>query len=220
MNLNVVEVSDLLQIPKSKILKKTGNGEIPAYKINGQYLFSLKELIEWTLINHNYIYTQFVNKALEEFNMNFLTLFERGKLIYDVKNSGNMKEYDSIIQNISIPDSSRLDEIERTLKVKNSLTIASLKTSYGALHPRNPLFCLHKEESISILTFQKPFIIDDTRKSSIDKVFINFNANAARHLLTRLIISYLCQSIDVAVLFEKKKSKVDFINLMKQIFKQ
>lgn len=220
MNLNVSEVSDLIQIPKSKIIKMAVNSQIPTYKINGQYLFSLAELIEWTLINHNYIYPQIVSYALLEFNMNYLTLFERGKIVYDINNSFNTKEYDTIIKNIEIPKSSKIEDIEKSLKVRNSLTIASLKTSYGALHPRNPLFCLHKEESISIVTFQKLFLIDDTRKSSINTVFINFNANAARHLLCRLIISYICQSLDLAVFLEKRKEKDEFIELIKKIIKK
>lgn len=219
MNLSVVDVSDLLSIPKNKILKMAENGTIPTYKINGQFLFSLPELIEWTLINHYYIYPTLVSYALKEFNMNYITLFERGRLIYDIPNSGNPKEYDSIMKNIVIPQSSRIQDIERTLKVRNSLTIACLKTMYGALHPRNPLFCLHREESISILNFQNPFVIDDTRKSTINIVFINFNANAARHLLCRLIISYICQSLDVAVHFEKKRTKEEFVQLVKDIIK-
>ncbi|MCR4422669.1 MAG: helix-turn-helix domain-containing protein [Spirochaetales bacterium] len=217
MNLSVVEVADLLQIPKSKILKLAETSKIPAYKINGQYLFSLSELIEWSLINHNYIFPQMVEHALNEFNMNFIVLFERGNLVYDIVNSISPKEYDNLMKNIAIPQSTRLEDIERTLKVKNSLTIACLKTSYAALHPRNPLFCLHKEESISIVNFQKSFEIDDTRRSKVNTVFINFNANAARHLLCRLIISYLCQSIDMAILLEKKEEKNKFIDLAKQI---
>lgn len=219
MNLSVVDVSDLLVIPKNKILKMAENGTIPTYKINGQFLFSLSELIEWTLINHYYIYPSLVSYALKEFNMNYITLFERGNLLYDVQNSGSPKEYDTIMKNIIIPKSSRLQDIERSLKVRNSLTIACLKTMYGALHPRNPLFCLHREESISILNFKNSFVIDDTRKSTINIVFINFNANAARHLLCRLLISYLCQSLDIAVHFEKKKNKEEFIELVKNIIK-
>ncbi|MEJ5272755.1 MAG: helix-turn-helix domain-containing protein [Spirochaetota bacterium] len=220
MNLNVVEVSELLQIKKSKILKLAENSKIPTYKINGQYLFSLSEIIEWTLINHQFIFPQLIDYALNEFNMNFVILFERGNLVYDVINSGNPKEYDTIMKNIVIPQSARIVEIERSLKVKNSLTIASLKTTYAALHPRNPLFCLHKEESISIVNFQKSFEIDDTRRSIVNTVFINFNANAARHLLCRLLISYLCQSIDMALLLEKKENKDKFIELARQIIKK
>lgn len=220
MNLNVVEVSELLQIKKSKILKLAESSKIPTYKINGQYLFSLSEIIEWTLINHQFIFPQLIDYALNEFNMNFVILFERGNLVYDVINSGNPKEYDTIMKNIVIPQSARIVEIERSLKVKNSLTIASLKTTYAALHPRNPLFCLHKEESISIVNFQKSFEIDDTRRSIVNTVFINFNANAARHLLCRLLISYLCQSIDMALLLEKKENKDKFIELARQIIKK
>lgn len=219
MNLSVVDVSNLLQISKTKILKMAENSQLPNYKINGQYFFSLSELIEWILINHNYIYPQIVSYALDEFNMNYITLFERGNIVYDIENSGSIKEYDSIIKNIQIPQSSRIEDIERTLKVRNSLTIASLKTTYAALHPRNPLFCLHKEESISLLTFKNSFTIDDTRKSIINTVFINFNANAARHLLCRLLISYICQSLDLAVFLEKKGSKIEFIELIKNIIK-
>ncbi|HPC37880.1 MAG TPA: helix-turn-helix domain-containing protein [Exilispira sp.] len=220
MNLNVVEVSELLQIKKSKILKLAESSKIPTYKINGQYLFSLSEIIEWTLINHQFIFPQLIDYALNEFNINFVILFERGNLVYDVINSGNPKEYDTIMKNIVVPKSARIEEIERSLKVKNSLTIASLKTTYAALHPRNPLFCLHKEESISIVNFQKSFEIDDTRRSIVNTVFINFNANAARHLLCRLLISYLCQSIDMALLLEKKEGKDKFIELAKQIIKK
>lgn len=219
MNLSVVDVSNLLQISKTKILKLAENSQLPTYKINGQYFFSLSELIEWILINHNYIYPQIVSYALDEFKMNYITLFERGTIVYDIENSGSIKEYDSIIKNIKIPQSSRIEDIERTLKVRNSLTIASLKTTYAALHPRNPLFCLHKEESISLLTFKKSFIIDDTRKSTINTVFINFNANAARHLLCRMLISYICQSLDLAVFLEKKGSQTEFIELIKNIIK-
>ena len=220
MNLNVVEVSELLQIKKSKILKLAESSKIPTYKINGQYLFSLSEIIEWTLINHQFIFPQLIDYALNEFNINFVILFERGNLVYDVINSGNPKEYDTIMKNIVVPKSARIEEIERSLKVKNSLTLASLKTTYAALHPRNPLFCLHKEESISIVNFQKSFEIDDTRRSIVNTVFINFNANAARHLLCRLLISYLCQSIDMALLLEKKEGKDKFIELAKQIIKK
>lgn len=220
MNLNVVEISELLQIKKSKIIKLAESSKIPTYKINGQYLFSLSEIIEWTLINHQFIFPQLIEYALSEFNMNFVILFERGNLVYDIPNSFNPKEYDTIMKNIVVPQSARIEEIERSLKVKNSLTIASLKTTYAALHPRNPLFCLHKEESISIVNFQKSFEIDDTRRSIVNTVFINFNANAARHLLCRLLISYLCQSIDMALLLEKKEGKDKFIELARQIIKK
>ncbi len=220
MNLNVVEVSELLQIPKNKVVKLADGYQIPNYKINGQYSFSLSELIEWTLINHNYIYSNLIHYALKEFNMNIVSLFERGTIHYDIQNSGNLKEYDNILKFASIPGSARIPDIEKSLKVKNSLTIASLKTNYGALHPRNPLFCFHKEESISILNFKNNFTIDDTRKSSINTIFINFNANAARHLLCRLIISYLCQSIDMALFLEQKKGKEDLITLITQIIKK
>ena len=142
MNLNVIEVSELLQIPKSKIVKLAESYQIPNYKINGQYLFSLSELIEWTLINHNYIYPNLIHYAIKEYNMNFITLFERGNLVYDIQNSGTQKEYENIIKYSLIPQNARIYDIEKSLKVKNSLTIACLKTNYGALHPRNPLLKL------------------------------------------------------------------------------
>lgn len=236
MDLKLKDVADLLNVTETTIQQLLSAGEIPAYKIKDQYLFSRVEIENWVL-NHKLTLT--INEKNADQTKNYLNnksdkalktptkttrrgakqfslyrAIHKGDCLHKVE--GKTKE--EVIRAASKLIAKELqfdaDVITELLLDRENLQPTSLNNGVGIPHPRD--FLLHTTNDVVTIVFpENPIEYGALDGIPVNTLFFLFACQDKNHLHLLAKIAHFCNCPDRVAFLNTKPSKKELLNYVK-----
>jgi len=194
MDLEVEEVSELLNISKEILIQWISEGKIPAYRIKEQYRFNRQEIENWLLRQKQSAMKQTTpsrTKGQDHFNL--YRAIHKGDVITDI--TSDVKEI--VLAQIATRIAPQLkldpDILTEHLLERERLMPTALGHGFGIPHTKD--FLLRSQHDTVVVVFlQKPINYGSLDKESVHTLFFLLACNDRQHLALLSKIAHLVQS--------------------------
>ncbi len=138
MQLNVQEVSQLLNVSDKTIYRWVSQGEIPAYKFKDQYRFNEAEILEWAIIRKINISTNLLD-ASETKNIvtpKLSEVLQNGGIFYRLEGNDSSAAISSLIKSLPILDAPVRQFLLESYIARESLNSTAVGDGIAIPHSR------------------------------------------------------------------------------------
>ena len=236
MDLKIKDVADLLNVSETKIRHLLVNGEIPAYRINEEYLFNRSEIESWVL---NYksgngesspLADQFnrhadENKDLSDSDMNtccsggkkqfsLYRALHKGMVVKDMPGKTKEDVIRSTMKFIAKDMNVDAEVVSEMLLERECLQPTALNQGIGIPHTRD--FLLSQHHDVVTLVFPKtPLEYGALDKQPVHSLFFLFAGDDKRHLNLLAKIAHLSSQPEALELLKSKPNKEQMLAFVK-----
>lgn len=226
MDLKIKDVAELLQVSEATIQRWLKDGEIPFYRIHGDYCFNRTEIEDWVLKQNvakkgdSISFSPFHNEedpanksGSKQFGL--YRALHKGQVLLNVP--GNTKE--EVIRNTmkSLEKDLNLDADVLTdlLLERENLMPTALNQGIGVPHTRDFLLSAHYDV-VTVVFPKKPIEYGALDGLPVHTLFFLFACEDKRHLHLLAKIAHLSSQNESLALLQKKPSKDKLLDYVKE----
>jgi nitrogen PTS system EIIA component len=154
MQLNVRDVSKLLNVSEKTIYRWVGQGILPAYRVNEQYRFNRAELLEWATSRRMNVSAALFDEP-ESNSTPIPSLVEglqAGGIFYRLGGSDKESALRALVEHMRLPEEVDRDFLLRVLLAREALQSTGIGDGIAIPHVRNPIV-LHVPRPMITLCF-------------------------------------------------------------------
>jgi PTS system nitrogen regulatory IIA component len=225
MDLELKEVSELLNVSESKIKKWVEEGKIPSYKLGHQYRFSRAEIEDWVMKSASQDLDDPLNKdnkkedSKEAPNLGM----QQFSLFRAIHKGGVYLDCDKVTkEEIILWTTKKLaekfnwdpDVIAELLIDRETLMPTALNNGVGVPHTRDFLIGTHFDV-IAVVFLQNPIEYGALDEKPVHTLFFLFACEDKRHLNLLAKLAHLASQEEALALFEQRPHQADLLNYIK-----
>ena len=211
MELNIKDITELLQVPEKTVIKWIENGSLPAYRISNQYRFNRSEINDWILRNDHRTSSKILDLSGERKPVSLVELLERGGVFHRVPGGSVNEVIKAIAGLIRLPPGLDRDEAVLSLIEREELMPTAIGAGLAIPHPRNPIISDMESESVTIGFLERGIDYHAMDGQPVQTLFVVLSANPARHLEILSKISFLCHQPDFKELLACQAGREDIM---------
>ncbi|OQY10231.1 MAG: hypothetical protein B6I28_01370 [Fusobacteriia bacterium 4572_132] len=213
MNLKIADITEILNVSEKTIYRWIKSGKIPAYKINGQYRFSEKELNEW--ISENKMVNR-RNKIKEEKPINLPNLLEKGGF-YEIEGNTVKELIENMVKIIELPANVKKNKLIKELIKREETLSTGIGNGIAIPHPQEKVITNIEDERFFLFFLKNPIDYNALDGKKVHTLFLILSTKKDRHLELLSKISFLSRNKEFLEMLElKSKDKIiEFIKLKK-----
>jgi len=152
MRLGIRDLSELLNISEKTIRRWIKQGDIPAYRINGQYRFNRTEILEWSTSRRINIAAKIFEAPEGEPVIGLADALVAGGIFYRVSGSDKESALKSVVEHMRLPEETDRTTLLQFLLARESMASTGIGDGIAIPHVRNP-FVLEVPQPIITLCF-------------------------------------------------------------------
>ena len=140
MNWNVRKAAQILRMEENELLRLAKTGEIPAVRVNDQFMFNSVELHEWGSVHHHRVLPEVSRPNEAHADLHRLgAAIERGGVHYDLEGTSSDEVLCAVSQLPTIPEGVDRALLSQVLRARESLSSTGIGSGVAIPHPRDPL---------------------------------------------------------------------------------
>jgi PTS system nitrogen regulatory IIA component len=217
MDLEVKEVSQLLNVPESILLKWIQEGKMPAYYIQNRYRMNRAEIEDFLLkhaLDEESEFTQDVAKTIGKLQFNLYRAINKGDVLADIP--ANSKA--SIIKETMklMAPKLKLDPeiLAEVFMQREKLAPTALGQGFAVPHARD--FHLPSQNDVVTVVFlNKPIEFDALDGEPVHTLFFLLASDDKQHLSLLAKIAHLVKNESMAKMLLKRPSKPELLETIK-----
>jgi nitrogen PTS system EIIA component len=175
VDLEVQDVSQLLQVPEDTLFQWIQDGKIPAYIIQNRYRFNREEIENWLLENPD------VAKLPERHNYNLLRALSKGDVFHDIQD----KSKEAIIKCATCRIADRLnidpEALYDLINERENLMPTAVGHGFAIPHTRD-FFLPDHFDVITCVFLQEPISFGALDGIPVHTLFFLLSCDGKRHL--------------------------------------
>lgn len=228
MDLKLKEVSELLNVPQSKVKKWLLEGKIPAYKLDRQYLFSRIEIEDWVMKNgpnkaddhQKLLPLEDTLDDDEEVSYNGIQQFSlyrainKGGVYIDVEGSTKEEIISWTTKRLAEKFHWDANVLADLLIDRETLMPTALNNGVGLPHTRDFLLDTHFDV-ITVVFPKNPIEYGALDGKPVHTLFFLFACEDKRHLNLIAKLAHLASQEEVLALLSSKPSQIELLSFIK-----
>ena len=211
MELNIKDITELLQVPERTVIKWIESGSLPAYRINNQYRFNRSEVNDWILKNDHRTSSKILDLSGDRKPVSLVELLTRGGVFHRVPGGTVTEVIRNIAGMIPLPAGLDRDAVVLSLIEREELMPTAIGEGMAIPHPRNPIISDMEGESITIGFLEHSIDYQAIDGQPVQTLFVVLSANPARHLEILSKISFLCHQQEFKDLLASRAAREDVV---------
>lgn len=216
MDLNIKDISTLLQLPEKKISALIKSKELPSEKVNDKFFFNKQKIIEWAL-GRNIPLNLSNHEKLSEYRLDSLSaLLDPAAFYYDCR----LEEktfIEQMIGLINLDESVDKDIIIQLLRSREALMSTAIGNGVSFPHPRIPLALGNNKPLINFFFPQKLLDLKSIDNKPVHTIILIISQTIKQHLSILARISFLISKEIFHAALKNRKSYEEIIDLINQI---
>ena len=206
MDLDIVEVSELLNVSEEQLHRWISDGTIPAYSINAQYRFNRQEIEAWVVQQKSAQEDIFPHKGgVHRFSL--FRALSKGDVYGDI--DGTTKE--AVIKEATerMAHTLNLDPevLAELLMEREELMPTALGSGFAIPHARDFLLQAQHKDVVTIVFLKQAIPYGALDGKPVDTLFFLLASDDKKHLGLLSKIASLCASKDMKGLLQAHPSK-------------
>lgn len=190
MQLTVRDVAELLNVSEKSVYRWITDGNLPAYRVSGQYRFNRAELLEWATAKK-------INVSPKIFEENELgtgplpdlaEALQFGGIYYRMGGNDKGEVLRGIVDTMRLPDEVDRNFLLQVLMAREALESTAIGDGIAIPHVRNPIV-LHVPKPMVMLSFlEKPVDFGALDGQPVHTLFslVSPTVRSHLHLLSRI----------------------------------
>lgn len=209
MDLEVKEVSELLNVPEETLLEWIDLGKIPAYSMKNRFRFNREEIEEWLLENPQ------IAKQSEKPGYNLLRALNKGDVISDIQAESKEELLRAVCERIA--KRVHLDPEGLTEIFLEREQLASTAVGHGFAIPHARDFHLPGfQDIVTVVFLKKPIAYDTLDGHPVHTLFFLLACNDKRHLGLLSKCAHLIANPEIKAELAAHPTKERLLALVKQ----
>jgi nitrogen PTS system EIIA component len=189
MEIDVREAARLLSVSEKTIYRWIKRGEIPGFRISGQYRFSKTELLEWATSRRIGVNPEIFREAEEaESDPGIEESLRAGGIHFRVPGGTTEEVFTAVIRLMSLPEDVDRVFLRDVLLSRESLGSTGIGEGIAIPHVRNPIVVSHPVPTMTLCFLEKPIEFDSIDGKPVHTLFTLISPTVRTHLriLSRL----------------------------------
>jgi len=209
MQLNVKDLSKLLNIAERTIYRWIKQKRIPFYRIHDQYRFNRIEILDWVTAQKINI-SQGILQDSDENNIPEVSLSEtikKGGIYYRVEGKDKKALLTSVIDLLTLPDDVKKENLLEAMLVREELGSTGLGDGIAIPHARYPVVLHIPHTIVSICFLEGPIDYDAIDGKPVNCLFTLVSPTVRSHLKMLSRIAYVLKNTHVKNALVSQKSR-------------
>lgn len=189
VQLTVRDVSGLLNVSEKSVYRWITGGDLPAYRVNGQYRFNRAELLAWaTARKVNVSPSIFEEEETEGAMPSLADAVQAGGINYRVSGTDKPSVLRAIVELLRLPDAVDREFLLQVLLARESLASTGVGDGIAIPHVRNPVVLHIDKPTVTLCFLETPVEFGALDGQPVQILFpvISPSVRAHLHLLAQL----------------------------------
>lgn len=217
MKLKISDMTEILNVSEKTIYRWIKSGKIPAYKINGQYRFSDKEIDKW--ISENKMINK-VEEKIDDAPINLPILLKKGGIYeIEVENENvDIEELIKIIVNtINLPSNINKSKLIEQLIEREEMLSTGIGNGIAIPHTREHIIDKLEDERVILILLKNSIFYNSLDGEKIHTMFLVLSCVQKRHIELLAKISFLSRNSEFVKMLKGKEKEniIEFIKFKK-----
>jgi nitrogen PTS system EIIA component len=187
------DISDLLQLSEKVLVQWIEQNKIPAYRVDGEYVFNPMEIQEWILENQVTVSHAILDLAQSKGDLSLHVLLQKGGICTGLQADSVPGLIQKIVYTVPTPIEINKDKIVFHLQQREDMMPTAIGRGIAVLHPRTPVVSDVRDECLSLCLLAKPLDFNALDRVPVSTCFLLLASTVRRHLEAMARIAFLCQ---------------------------
>lgn len=156
MRLTLQELTELLQLSEKTIRRWIKKGDIPAYRIQGQYRFNKAEILEWATAHRVHMATDIFKEHQGVSVAGLGDALARGGIFYGLRGSDKEAALKAVVENIPLPAAADRDMLLQFILAREAAASTGVGEGIAIPHVRNPLVLDVEQPLVTLCFLERP----------------------------------------------------------------
>lgn len=211
MDLEVEEVSKLLNVSEELLIQWIEEGKIPGYSIQDRYRLNREEVEAWVLQQKSE--DPFSTSAGSERFALFRAL-NKGNVYLDIKANSKEDVISETMQRLAPSLKLDPDVLTDLFMEREKMMSTSLGSGFALPHARD-LLLYGRSDVLAVVFLEKPIAFDALDGEPVHTLFFLLASNNKRHLTLLSKIAHLINNPSMREKFAKRPSKIELLEMVK-----
>jgi nitrogen PTS system EIIA component len=217
MDLEVKEVSQLLNVPEAILLQWIKEGKMPAYYIQDRYRFNRAEIEDWvmqqTLVQEDDL-PKDISKTLGQQQFNLYRAINKGEVFTDIKATTKLAVIKETTKRLASKLKLDADVLTDVIMEREQLAPTALGSGFGIPHARD-FHLPGQSDVVAVVFLENPISYEALDGQPVHTLFFLLACDDKRHLSLLAKIAHLVKNQDMALELAKKPSKPELLEKVK-----
>jgi PTS system nitrogen regulatory IIA component len=192
MRLTIREAAVLLEATEEKLYDWIESGDLPAYKMAGQYRINRSELLEWATARKMAVAPDLFHEPEEDERIpSVAESLELGGIHHGVPGGSAETALRSVIARLRLDDEGDREMLESVLLARDATAVAPVGEGIAIPHVRNPVALATDEPSLMLSFLDEPVDFGAPDGQPIFALFFLISPTTRVHLQMLAKIAYL-----------------------------
>ncbi len=222
MDLEVKEVSQLLNVPESILLNWIQEGKVPAYFIKDRYRFNRAEIEDWVmqqklaqrLDNEEFNLPKESSKTAGQQHFNLYRALNKGDVFTDIKADNKLSVIKEITKRIGLKLKLDPEALSELILEREQLAPTALGAGFGIPHARD-FHLLGQNDVVYVVFLEKPIAYEALDGLPVHTLFFLLACDDKRHLSLLAKVAHIVKNKEMVEELAKKPTKAALLEKVK-----
>ncbi len=182
MQLNVREAAKFLDVSEKTLYRWANDGQIPLYRVNGQYRFSRTELVEWANARKMKISTEAFKKDEATAVPRVSAALEVGGVVHKLGGADKPSVLKALVDGLKLPDRVDRSMLYEILVAREQAGTTAMGGGIAIPHVRHPMVLPVGSPAITLFFLEKPVDFGAPDGQPVHALFWLVSPTPAAHL--------------------------------------
>jgi PTS system nitrogen regulatory IIA component len=219
MQLTVRNVAELLNISEKSVYRWIAEGNLPAYRVSGQYRFSRAEILEWAQaqrINVN-------PKTFQDLEENAAPLpdlveaIQAGGIFYRLDGSDKESILRSLVEHLRLPEDVDRGFLLQVLLAREALGTTAVGEGIAIPHVRNPIVLQVSKPMVTVGFLDKPVEFGALDGQLVYVLFSVVSPTVRAHLHLLAQIAHTLRVAEVKQVLQRQGGREEILEQVRRV---
>jgi PTS system nitrogen regulatory IIA component len=152
MRLTIKDLTSLLNVSEKTIRRWIKEGNIPAYRINGQYRFNRTEILEWSTSRRINVSAEIFQEPESSQAISLSDALRAGGIYYRLSGKDKTSAFKAVVEIMRLPEDADREYLLNFLLARESMASTGIGDGIAIPHLRDPIV-LHVPNPMITLCF-------------------------------------------------------------------
>ncbi len=219
MQLTVRDVAELLNTSEKSIYRWITEGNLPAYRVSGQYRFNRAELLEWATARKINVSP----KIFQEFELNSTPLpdlasaLQAGGIYYRLGGTDKESVLRNIVETMRLPEEVDREFLLQVLLAREALESTAIGDGVAIPHVRNPIVLHVSKPMVTLCFLEKPVDFGALDGQPVHALFSLISPTVRGHLHLLSHIAFALRDTEFKPIIVRQGSRDEVLAAVQRI---
>jgi len=217
MRLTIKDLTDLLNVSEKTIRRWIKEGNIPAYRINGQYRFNRTEILEWSTSRRINVSAEIFEEPEDQQIISLTDALITGGIYYRVGGSDKESAIKAVVEVMRLPDDADREYLAKFLLAREAMASTGIGDGIAIPHVRNPIVLHVPRPMITLCFLEKPIDFLSLDGLPVDCLFTLVAPTVRLHLYLLSRLSFALRDSACKRVIKEQRSREEILQKIRDM---